>query len=116
MFLNPFFQVEGFILAMKPPCKFCHGTGQISFFNGVSRFFLTEEECPECAGLGFELADNALAEKKSGNTPKKIANKKKISPLLRNDFHGSCSLRPAKTYVITFSSVPLKQQGCDDVP
>lgn len=37
---------------MKETCKSCGGTGQISYFQGVSRFLLTTEECPECAGLG----------------------------------------------------------------
>jgi ssDNA-binding Zn-finger/Zn-ribbon topoisomerase 1 len=38
---------------MKQICQTCNGTGQISFFKGVSRFLLSCEECPECAGLGF---------------------------------------------------------------
>jgi phage FluMu protein Com len=40
----------------KTLCAACHGTGQWTFFGGVSRFFFTVEECPECAGLGFILA------------------------------------------------------------
>ena len=42
--------------AEKKICAACHGTGQWTFFGGVSRFFFTVEECPECAGLGFLLA------------------------------------------------------------
>lgn len=35
------------------PCEYCNGTGQISFFGGVSRFSISYEECLECAGLGY---------------------------------------------------------------
>ncbi len=38
-----------------PPCPACGGTGQISFFQGESRFLLTTEECPNCFGLGHLL-------------------------------------------------------------
>ncbi|HHK60801.1 MAG TPA: hypothetical protein ENJ73_03625 [Desulfobacterales bacterium] len=41
----------------KRCCPGCHGSGQVSFFQGVSRFLLTWEECPECAGLGYLLAE-----------------------------------------------------------
>jgi len=34
------------------PCPACGGSGQINFFQGVSRFLLTVEDCPQCAGLG----------------------------------------------------------------
>jgi len=37
----------------KRPCPGCGGSGQISFFQGESRFLLTSEECPECSGLGI---------------------------------------------------------------
>jgi DnaJ-class molecular chaperone len=37
----------------KTPCPTCGGTGQISFFQGESRFLLTDEECPACSGLGY---------------------------------------------------------------
>jgi DnaJ-class molecular chaperone len=39
----------------KDICSVCGGTGQVSFFQGVSRFLLTTEECPECAGTGYKL-------------------------------------------------------------
>ncbi len=42
-----------------PPCPTCGGTGQISFFQGESRFLLTTEECPTCFGLGHLLPDDA---------------------------------------------------------
>jgi len=40
-------------MTVNKPCPSCGGSGQISFFLGVSRFLLSNEECPECAGLGF---------------------------------------------------------------
>lgn len=40
-------------MTSREPCPGCGGSGQISFFKGVSRFLLSCEECPECAGLGF---------------------------------------------------------------
>lgn len=43
---------------MKRTCELCSGTGQISYFKGVSRFLLSTEDCPECAGLGYILSDN----------------------------------------------------------
>lgn len=39
----------------KEICDVCGGTGQISFFQGVSRFLLSTEECSECAGTGYQL-------------------------------------------------------------
>ncbi len=41
-----------------PPCPACGGTGQVSFFQGESRFLLTTEECPACFGLGHLLPDD----------------------------------------------------------
>lgn len=41
----------------RPPqllCEFCNGTGEISSFKGVSRFLLSREECPFCAGTGLD--------------------------------------------------------------
>ncbi len=40
-----------------PPCPACGGTGQVSFFQGESRFLLTTEECPNCFGLGHLLPE-----------------------------------------------------------
>ncbi len=34
-------------------CPGCNGTGQVSFFGGVSRFQFSYDECPECSGTGF---------------------------------------------------------------
>ena len=38
---------------MKQLCESCGGSGQVSYFKGVSRFLLSTEECPECSGLGY---------------------------------------------------------------
>jgi DnaJ-class molecular chaperone len=47
----------------REPCPFCGGSGQLNSFKGVSRFLLTVEECPQCAGLGYILpaADSPVA-------------------------------------------------------
>ncbi len=39
----------------KKTCDVCGGTGQVSYFKGVSRFLLSSEECDACAGTGFQL-------------------------------------------------------------
>lgn len=36
-----------------PPCPGCNGTGQMTWFGGVSRFQFSYEDCPECNGFGF---------------------------------------------------------------
>ncbi len=41
----------------KKTCPSCGGSGQISFFQGESRFLLSMEECPECSGTGSLLND-----------------------------------------------------------
>jgi len=33
-------------------CPTCGGSGEIGYFQGVSRFFITREECPACFGVG----------------------------------------------------------------
>jgi DnaJ-class molecular chaperone len=43
--------------SQKKTCKLCNGSGQISYFKGVSRFLLSEEECPECGGMGFTIVE-----------------------------------------------------------
>lgn len=61
----------------KIPCPACHGTGQWTFFGGVSRFFFTVEECPECGGLGFLLpADETAPKKKPTGRTNKARRKK----------------------------------------
>ncbi len=49
------------VAGMEKNCNACGGTGQISFFQGVSRFLLTVEECPECAGTGRQLEPDTAA-------------------------------------------------------
>lgn len=39
----------------KNTCNTCGGSGEIGFFQGESRFFITREECPACYGLGYIL-------------------------------------------------------------
>ena len=63
---------------MKKEYAICGGSGQISFFKGVSRFLLSWEECPECSGIGHTTVadDNKESVKgKKKNTEK--AKKKK---------------------------------------
>jgi hypothetical protein len=38
---------------MQIECPVCLGSGQITYFKGVSRFVLSHEDCPECLGMGF---------------------------------------------------------------
>jgi len=56
---------------MKRECEFCAGSGQISYFKGVSRFLLSVEDCPECCGLGVIVSTDENETKKS--TGKKSA-------------------------------------------
>lgn len=41
----------------KKVCNTCGGSGEIGYFQGESRFFITREECPACFGLGYVLED-----------------------------------------------------------
>lgn len=43
---------------IKQPCEFCNGTGQISYFQGESRFLLTHDECQDCNGTGLSEKDS----------------------------------------------------------
>jgi hypothetical protein len=38
-------------------CDTCGGSGEIGYFQGESRFFITREECPACCGVGSPLDD-----------------------------------------------------------
>lgn len=37
----------------KKTCDGCGGSGQISFFRGVSRFVMDWDDCPDCSGTGY---------------------------------------------------------------
>lgn len=43
---------------MRRTCPECHGTGQLCYFKGESRFVLSRDECPACCGLGFLETDD----------------------------------------------------------
>lgn len=62
---------------MKKECVFCAGTGQVTYFKGVSRFLLSSDECDECGGLGFLLIDEKKIEKNKKKLTKKADQKKK---------------------------------------
>jgi len=49
----------------KDICSVCGGTGQVSFFQGVSRFLLTSEECPGCDGTGYKPEQPSEKEEKT---------------------------------------------------
>ena len=63
----------------KKICGICGGTGQLSYFKGVSRFLLSTEECEECAGTGFKLdsASGKAMTDKAGTGRKKGGAKNK---------------------------------------
>ncbi len=44
----------------KKVCQTCGGSGEIGFFQGESRFFITREECPACFGCGYVLEEEGL--------------------------------------------------------
>lgn len=50
---------------MQKQCPACGGTGQISYFQGESRFLLTSEECPDCMGTGIEQEEKNPEQEKS---------------------------------------------------
>lgn len=41
----------------KKVCPTCGGSGEIGYFQGESRFFITREECPACNGFGYVLEE-----------------------------------------------------------
>ena len=53
---------------MKKTCDICGGSGQVSFFKGVSRFLLSVEECDLCNGTGYTIVEE---KKKKGAKRKK---------------------------------------------
>lgn len=59
---------------MQKECEFCSGSGQLAHFQGVSRFLLTMEECPECGGLGFVVVDEEVDEHRTKEGGEKVQN------------------------------------------
>ena len=53
----------------RKTCDACGGTGQLSYFKGVSRFLLSTEECIECAGTGYQL--NSIKDQAGNSNPVK---------------------------------------------
>lgn len=49
----------------KKVCNTCGGSGEIGFFQGESRFFITREECPVCFGFGYILEEAEQSEAQS---------------------------------------------------
>ena len=45
----------------KKVCPTCGGSGEIGYFAGESRFFITQEECPNCCGIGYIVDEEAPA-------------------------------------------------------
>ncbi|MDW7771355.1 MAG: hypothetical protein SCH71_00535 [Desulfobulbaceae bacterium] len=62
---------------IKKTCPSCGGSGQICFFQGVSRFLLTMEECPECIGIGYLQKEVNAGERKRENSGNKPDRKKR---------------------------------------
>ena len=63
---------------MKKECAACGGTGQIGFFQGVSRFLITWEECLECLGTGYvELEQDRAKTNQMKRTDKNSSGKSK---------------------------------------
>lgn len=50
-----------------PPCPFCNGSGQTSYFGGESRFMFTWEDCPDCCGTGIKLEDDGSVKNPIGS-------------------------------------------------
>jgi len=63
------------------PCPGCNGTGQMTWFGGVSRFQFSYTDCLECNGVGFldQTANISLQAKDLGS----ISN---LSQKKTNDF------------------------------
>ena len=62
---------------MKKTCDICGGSGQISFFQGVSRFLLTVDECPHCEGTGLQLEQDSPLAQESNEGETKRSKKRK---------------------------------------
>lgn len=55
----------------KTVCNTCGGSGEIGYFQGESRFFITREECPACFGVGYTEPEEAPPETPAGEGPDK---------------------------------------------
>jgi DnaJ-class molecular chaperone len=55
---------------MKKECEFCAGSGQVTHFQGVSRFLLSWEECQACGGLGFVIVEEKKEQAGKKKAPK----------------------------------------------
>ena len=53
---------------MKKECDTCGGSGQISYFKGVSRFLLSVEDCDVGNGVGYTNGEEDI---KKGQEKKK---------------------------------------------
>lgn len=47
---------------VKTVCNTCGGVGEIGYFQGESRFFITREECPACCGIGYIVDEESASE------------------------------------------------------
>jgi Bacterial DNA-binding protein len=67
--------------SQQPPCPGCNGTGQMTWFGGVSRFQFSYTDCPECNGVGFlnQTPDDCLQ-------AKDLVNKTSLSTEKADDF------------------------------
>ena len=54
---------------MEKTCPTCGGTGQIGYFQGVSRFLLSWEECPRCGGTGYCPDEKPARPEQKKNAP-----------------------------------------------
>lgn len=61
---------------MNNICPLCNGSGQFSTFKGVSRFLLTWEECPQCAGLGYLPEPAQKGQEKQGECEDRHGNRR----------------------------------------
>jgi DnaJ-class molecular chaperone len=66
----------------RKKCDICGGSGQYSFFKGVSRFLLSTEECAECAGTGYQLQGESRESESISSKPEKT---KKVHPEERSN-------------------------------
>jgi len=61
------------------PCQGCNGTGQVTWFGGVSRFQFSYDECPECNGTGLQKAKPAKGEGSQDSVQSPLEGKKSLN-------------------------------------